>query len=306
MATSVRPEQSRIDEFIERARRNRLTKPALIIGAGLGAVVLVWRLATGRAAPRPATPPPSSAPDVTPTTDTLTRLFQQQTEMITGAFAQTASSISELGQSFSQGIQQLGQQQQAGIEAILNAIRSMPQPQPQPAPSPPPVVVQPTPPPSSPSPPPPPPPSSTQPPPSPTQPPPVEPSTNVIDQILAWVRQIAANALEPKALSNVDPSAPISGIEKRMLGIPAQENVFVRLNDPQNQWYWFETTRHYISHGFLEYWRNRGGMTAFGRPLTEEFRDPQSGKVMQVFEKAIFVWEPGSDPQNWDVKVYRI
>lgn len=106
-------------------------------------------------------------------------------------------------------------------------------------------------------------------------------------------------------LSNVDPSAPLSGLDKRILGIPETEKVFVRLNDPQNQWYWFEKTGHYISHGFLEYWRNRGGMIAFGRPLTEEFRDPSSGKVMQVFEKAIFVWEPGSDPNNWDVKVYR-
>ena len=64
---------------------------------------------------------------------------------------------------------------------------------------------------------------------------------------------------------------------------------------------YFPQTGHWLSHGFLRYWEQFGGLPVFGYPITEEFTDPQSGHVTQYFERARFEWQPGQWPARYDV-----
>lgn len=75
-------------------------------------------------------------------------------------------------------------------------------------------------------------------------------------------------------------------------------------NDP-NQMY-FKETGHFISGGFLSYWKNNGGLPIFGYPLTEEFS--QFDKIhnitltVQYFERAKFEYH--SDlPANQRIQI---
>ena len=51
-----------------------------------------------------------------------------------------------------------------------------------------------------------------------------------------------------------------------------------------------DETGHNVRHGFLKYFNARGGVTAFGLPLTEEFFE--NGRVVQYFERARFEYHP--------------
>lgn len=62
---------------------------------------------------------------------------------------------------------------------------------------------------------------------------------------------------------------------------------------------YFPETDHWISHGFLRYWQQYGGLAQFGYPLTDEFT--RNGIIMQYFERARFEWHPGSWPARYDV-----
>jgi spore germination protein len=59
---------------------------------------------------------------------------------------------------------------------------------------------------------------------------------------------------------------------------------------------YFPETGHTIAYGFLEYWRNNGGLARFGYPRTEEFTefDPMVGQsyTVQYFERARFEYHP--------------
>lgn len=70
---------------------------------------------------------------------------------------------------------------------------------------------------------------------------------------------------------------------------------------------YFPQTGHNACQGFLAYWKDYGGLQAFGYPLTEEFTyvDPTTGRptTMQYFQRARFEWHPGSDPQRYDVQL---
>jgi peptidoglycan-N-acetylglucosamine deacetylase len=65
------------------------------------------------------------------------------------------------------------------------------------------------------------------------------------------------------------------------------------------------TTRYFpetglsVSHGFLRYWQQYGGLAQFGYPLTAEFT--RNGITMQYFERARFEWHPGAWPARYDV-----
>jgi beta-N-acetylhexosaminidase len=63
----------------------------------------------------------------------------------------------------------------------------------------------------------------------------------------------------------------------------------------------FPETGHSVSHGFLSYWNQYGGLPVFGYPITEEFDDPDTGHVTQYFERARFEWHPGEFPERFDV-----
>ncbi|HET7035088.1 MAG TPA: polysaccharide deacetylase family protein [Thermomicrobiaceae bacterium] len=75
-----------------------------------------------------------------------------------------------------------------------------------------------------------------------------------------------------------------------LLGVPSQ-------SDSR----YFPQTGHWLSHGFLRYWEQFGGLTVFGYPITEEFKDPATGHVTQYFERARFEWQPGAWPARYDV-----
>ena len=68
---------------------------------------------------------------------------------------------------------------------------------------------------------------------------------------------------------------------------------------------YFPETGHYLSFGFLDYWRLHGDLAVFGYPLTEEFRDPTTGLTTQYFERAVFEWHPDA-PTGWQIQLRRL
>lgn len=65
-----------------------------------------------------------------------------------------------------------------------------------------------------------------------------------------------------------------------------------------NVWYfptneeriYFPETGHSLMHGFLNYWRNNGGIERFGYPISEEM--DENGKTVQYFERARLEYNP--------------
>ena len=53
---------------------------------------------------------------------------------------------------------------------------------------------------------------------------------------------------------------------------------------------YFKETGHGIGGGFLQYWRQNGGLMQFGLPLTDEVQE--SGVTTQYFERAVFEFHP--------------
>ncbi len=53
---------------------------------------------------------------------------------------------------------------------------------------------------------------------------------------------------------------------------------------------YFPQTGHNLSHGFLAFWRQNGGLRILGYPITEEFRE--GGVVVQYFERARLEYYP--------------
>jgi hypothetical protein len=68
---------------------------------------------------------------------------------------------------------------------------------------------------------------------------------------------------------------------------------------------YFPQTGHWVSHGFLHYWNQFGGLAVFGYPLSEEVNEDPSGTgtptTVQYFERARFEWHPGAWPDRYDV-----
>lgn len=51
---------------------------------------------------------------------------------------------------------------------------------------------------------------------------------------------------------------------------------------------------HTLCNGFRAYWQARGGLLAFGYPISEEFEE--NGHIVQYFERARFEWHPQNAP----------
>ena len=66
---------------------------------------------------------------------------------------------------------------------------------------------------------------------------------------------------------------------------------------------YFSQTGHYLSYGFLEYWRANGGLMQFGYPITEELN--HNGLTTQYFERAVFEYH-GDAPAGWKVQLERL
>lgn len=62
---------------------------------------------------------------------------------------------------------------------------------------------------------------------------------------------------------------------------------------------YFPETGHWVSHGFLRYWQQFGGLPVFGYPISDEF--VENGVTVQYFERARFEWHPGAWPSHYDV-----
>lgn len=68
---------------------------------------------------------------------------------------------------------------------------------------------------------------------------------------------------------------------------------------------YFSQTGHYLSYGFLDYWRAHGGLQIFGYPLTEEITDQSTGLTVQYFERAVFEWH-ADQPAGKRVELRRL
>ena len=68
---------------------------------------------------------------------------------------------------------------------------------------------------------------------------------------------------------------------------------------------YFPQTGHYLSYGFLDYWRAHGSIQIFGYPITDEISDPSTGLTIQYFERAVFEWH-GDQPEGSRVMLRRL
>ena len=68
---------------------------------------------------------------------------------------------------------------------------------------------------------------------------------------------------------------------------------------------YFSQTGHYLSYGFLNYWRGHGGLNIFGYPLTDEITDQSTGLTVQYFERAVFEWH-ADQPEGQRVELQRL
>ena len=73
------------------------------------------------------------------------------------------------------------------------------------------------------------------------------------------------------------------------------------LNLPENQSIYFPETGHNVIFGFKKYFESRGGVEAFGLPLTEEFIE--GGLTVQYFERARFEYHPELAGTKYEVQL---
>lgn len=73
--------------------------------------------------------------------------------------------------------------------------------------------------------------------------------------------------------------------------------------DPTSGEIWFSGSSHTLGHGFQAYWLKNNGKSTLGLPVSQEYRDPSTGLVVQNFQKGTLEWNPGSNPANFDVSV---
>lgn len=69
--------------------------------------------------------------------------------------------------------------------------------------------------------------------------------------------------------------------------------------EPNNEFYYFEETRHTLANGFKKYWDENGGVAVFGYPISEEFEE--DGYIVQYFERARLEWHPENAGTDYEV-----
>jgi peptidoglycan/xylan/chitin deacetylase (PgdA/CDA1 family) len=63
----------------------------------------------------------------------------------------------------------------------------------------------------------------------------------------------------------------------------------------------YPQTGHRLCFGFRDYWNANGGLAIFGYPISEEFKDPNTGFTVQYFERQRFEYHP-ENPPAWQVE----
>ncbi|CAA9270566.1 MAG: hypothetical protein AVDCRST_MAG77-3182 [uncultured Chloroflexi bacterium] len=71
--------------------------------------------------------------------------------------------------------------------------------------------------------------------------------------------------------------------------------------DPSADHHYFPETAHGLHHGFLSFWRNRGGLDAFGYPISEEL--VEGGYTVQYFQRARFEYHPEHAGTPYEVQL---
>lgn len=61
---------------------------------------------------------------------------------------------------------------------------------------------------------------------------------------------------------------------------------------------YFSDTGHSVREPFLTFFKNSGGLTRYGYPITDEYVDPKTGLLVQYFENARLEWHPGNPDPN--------
>jgi hypothetical protein len=57
---------------------------------------------------------------------------------------------------------------------------------------------------------------------------------------------------------------------------------------------YFPETGHTVRPPFIDFFQKTGGVTQHGFPITEDYVDPQTGLLVQYFEKSRLEWHPGN------------
>lgn len=70
---------------------------------------------------------------------------------------------------------------------------------------------------------------------------------------------------------------------------------------PTNPQY-FPETGHTVRAPFVEYFTQTGGVNQHGFPITDDYVDPQTGLLVQYFEKSRLEWHPGN-PEPYKVQL---
>jgi photosystem II stability/assembly factor-like uncharacterized protein len=93
-------------------------------------------------------------------------------------------------------------------------------------------------------------------------------------------------------------TSPTDNVRTALIGYDAIEGRFfppgrfaVTTDDQQ----YFDQTKHLLKGAFFDFWKNNGGLSRFGYPITEEFTEKSpEGKetVYQYFERAKFAFDP--------------
>lgn len=73
--------------------------------------------------------------------------------------------------------------------------------------------------------------------------------------------------------------------------LPFAGRTAAQTNTPN--WEYYPQFGHTVRAPFLDYFNKTGGVNQHGFPITDDYVDPQTGLLVQYFEKSRFEWHPG-------------
>lgn len=85
--------------------------------------------------------------------------------------------------------------------------------------------------------------------------------------------------------------------------VPQEQTARIEAAESKGRIY-FQETGHTLEGQFLQYWQEKGGLEAFGYPLTEPMWD--GGLQVQWFERTRMEYHPDQAGTGWDVQLTRL